>query len=194
MSQPDLSPPFCLETERLLLRDFIEEDWAAIHALSREASVTAFQSWLRLDDEEAARRWVGGTIFHNGLRPRHAYNLAVSLKASGQVIGWLGWGKPSRQELGDLDFGYGLSPAFWGQGLMSEALAAAVDFMFRVQKAEVVFGECDSVNIASARVMEKAGLRLVAEWNEVDEESGATVKMQRYAATRSKFLGDGSFL
>lgn len=194
MSRSDQPPPFCLETERLLLRDFVEADWAAIYALSREPRVTEFQSWLRLADEEAARRWVGEAIFRNGLRPRHAYNLAVTLKASGQVVGWLGWGKSSHPEQGDLDFGYALLPAFWGRGLMSEALAAAVDCMFRVQQAGVVFGECDKINPASARVMEKVGLRLVAEWSKADEESGATVKMQRYAATRNGFLGDGSFL
>lgn len=187
MSHPS---PFCLETGRLLLRDFVEDDWPAIFALSREPSVTEFQSWLRLDDEVAARRWVNEAIFHNGLRPRHAYNLAVTLKASGRVIGWLGWGRPSQPERGDLDFGYALLPAFWGRGLMSEALAAAVDFMFRVQQAGIVFGECDSINPASARVMQKAGLRLVAEWSEVDEESGETVTMQRYAASREE-LEDG---
>lgn len=191
MSRPDQPSPFCLETERLLLRDFIESDWAAIYALSREASVTEFQSWLRLADEEAARRWVADAICHNGLRPRHAYNLAVTLKASGQVIGWLGWGKSSRPERGDLDFGYALLPAFWGQGLMSEALREAVNFMFRVQMAGVVFGECDSVNPASARVMEKAGLRLVAKWSDIDEESGATVTMLRYAARRADYSMDG---
>lgn len=180
--------PFCLETDRLLLRDLSEEDWRAIYALSREASVTEFQSWLRLDDEMAARRWVGDAIFHNSLQPRNAYNLAVTLKRTGQVIGWLGWGKSSRPERGDVDFGYALLPAFWGRGYMSEALRAAVDWMFRVQQAGVVYGECDSINPASARVMEKAGLRLVAEWSDVDEESGGTVTMQRYAARRDEFL------
>lgn len=182
------SPPFCLETRRLLLRDFVEDDWPAIFALSREPSVTEFQSWLRLDDERAARRWVANAIFHNELRPRHAYNLAVTLKAGGQVIGWLGWGRPGRPERGDLDFGYALLPAFWGRGLMSEALTAALDFMFREQQAGVVFGECDKINPASARVMQKAGLRLAAEWSDVDEESGETVTMQRYAASREEYL------
>lgn len=179
---------FCLDTGRLLLRDFVQDDWLAVFALSQEPGVTEFQSWLRLTDEEAAWRWVAEAIFHNALEPRHSYNLAVTLKESGQVIGWLGWGKPSRPELGDYAFGYALLPAFWGRGLMSEALRAAVDFMFRRQKAEIVFGKCDKINPASARVMEKAGLRLAQEWSDVDEESGGTVTMQRYAATRSEFL------
>ena len=180
--------PFSLPTPRLLLRDFVSDDWTAILAMSQEPTVVAFQSWLRLNDENGARRWVAEAIFHNGLRPRHSYNLAVALKESGQVIGWLGWGKPSRPDRGDMDFGYALLPAFWGQGYMSEALRAALDFMFRVLKAGSVFGECDKINPASARVMEKAGLRLVSEWSDGDEESGERVTMQRYATTRHEFL------
>lgn len=193
MSRAEQPSPFCLETPRLRLRDFVPDDWPVIFALSRESCVTKFQSWLRLADEEAARQWVGEAIFHNGLLPRSAYNLAVTLKASGQVIGWLGWGKASRPERGELDFGYALLPAFWGRGYMSEALAAAVDYMFRKQQAGIVYGECDSINPASARVMEKAGLRLVAEWSDVDEESGESVAMLRYAASRDEFLaGSGA--
>lgn len=187
MTQPDPPTSFRLEITRLLLRDFVFEDWPVIYALSCEPTVTGFQSWLRLAHEEAARHWVTEAIFHNSLLPRSSHNLAIIHKESDQVIGWLGWGKPGRPEPGDYDFGYALLPAFWNQGFMSEALSAAVNFMFCVLNAGIVFGECDKANPASARVMEKAGLRLVADWSDVDEENGGKVTMQRYAVTSTEY-------
>ena len=165
MTQPDPPTSFRLEITRLLLRDFVFEDWPVIYALSCEPTVTGFQSWLRLAHEEAARHWVTEAIFHNSLLPRSSHNLAIIHKESG----------------------YALLPAFWNQGFMSEALSAAVNFMFCVLNAGIVFGECDKANPASARVMEKAGLRLVADWSDVDEENGGKVTMQRYAVTSTEY-------
>jgi ribosomal-protein-alanine N-acetyltransferase len=172
---------FELHTPRLLLRDFAPADWPAIHALAMEPQVTRYQSWLRLHTEEQTRRWLRGVISHNQLQPRIAYNLAIELPQPREVIGWLGWGQPSDRSKGDYDFGYALHPAQWGQGYMTEALQAMVQFIFESLGATSIFGECALSNRASARVMEKAGLSLVARWPERDFGIGVAEEHLRFA-------------
>ena len=55
-------------------------------------------------------------------------------------------------------FGYALARAFSGQGLMTEALAAVVEWALAQPGVWRIGDVCDVDNIASARVMEKAGL------------------------------------
>src|SRR3712207_3840485 len=129
-----------------------------IYALSQEPDVTRFQTWLRLSSEEEARQWILNAIDHNQRVPRYAYNLAIVTQHDAQAIGWIGWGRASDPAKGDYDFGYALLPGAWGNGYMTEALQAAVNFMFESLHAELVFGECAESNHGSARVMEKAGL------------------------------------
>jgi RimJ/RimL family protein N-acetyltransferase len=171
---------FELCTDRLVLRDFIQDDWAMVYAMSQAPSVVRYQSWLRLAGEAEARGWVQQAIYHNQLRPRQAYNLAIVQQAPPEVVGWLGWGRPSDRTHGDYDFGYALLPGVWGRGYMTEALRAAIDYMFGSLAATRIFGECASINPASARVMEKAGMVLVDQWDAIDPATGQAEVHRRY--------------
>jgi [ribosomal protein S5]-alanine N-acetyltransferase len=57
------------------------------------------------------------------------------------------------------DFGYVLARAAWGRGLMPEALRALGDWVLAQGGIWRAFATCDVGNHASARVMEKAGMR-----------------------------------
>jgi len=61
---------FECRTPRLILRDFIEDDWTAIFAMSHAPAVTRYQSWLRLANETEAHQWLQQAIHHNQLHPR----------------------------------------------------------------------------------------------------------------------------
>lgn len=56
------------------------------------------------------------------------------------------------------DTGYVLARAEWGKGYMTEALRAIIDVAFAIQGIYRVWAVCDVENMASARVMEKAGM------------------------------------
>lgn len=116
-------------------------------------------------------------------------NCSIILKATGQVIRWIGFGAPSRgkERYCDLSFGYALLPAFWSQGYMSEALAGMLAFAFTTTNARAISDTCDVRNLGSARVMEKAGLRLVERFAETDDESGAQSESYRYVIRREEW-------
>ena len=55
--------------------------------------------------------------------------------------------------------GYSLNRKFWGQGYATEAAEALVKFGFGQLNLHRIFATCDPFNVASARVLEKAGMQ-----------------------------------
>lgn len=147
------------ETEHLLIRDPIREDWRGAHAFLADPAVIR---WIHLGPEaftpEQSQQWIADLIFHNNQHPRFSHNCVIVERDSQQVIGWIGIGKPSHEGIGDLDFGYALARSHWGKGYMTEALKALLDFAFTELGASTVFAECEVINTGSFRVMEKAGM------------------------------------
>ena len=156
---------FSLTTDRLILRNLQADDWRAFHTFSADPVVTRFIDWIRCDIEAESQEWLARASYHNQLQPRQSYNLGIVRQTDDRLIGWLGIGGPNEAKAvwGDLDFGYALNQQFWGQGYMTEALRALLDFCFTLPGITKIFGECNPANIASARVMEKAGLTLEAQ-------------------------------
>ncbi len=172
-----------LETPRLILRDLLPDDWAPMHQLRSDPTVTRYCDYIASETPEQARTWVRETMVHNAMTPRLSYNLAIVRRDDGCVMGWIGIGRASDQTQGEMDFGYALRPAFWGQGYMTEALTALLGFVFRELGATGVYGECDVAHPASGRVMEKAGLRFVGR---VSDEDGS--ESLRYTASAAEWL------
>ena len=136
-----------------------------MHQLRANPIVTRYIHYIRSETEAETYPWILGTVVHNARISRLSYNLVIVRLVPDQVMGWIGIGRSSKPTWGDLDFGYALLPDFWGKGYMSEALEALLGYAFEYLGAQRIFGECESTNGASARVMEKVGLRLEAPRN-----------------------------
>jgi ribosomal-protein-alanine N-acetyltransferase len=65
------------------------------------------------------------------------------------------------EELNEVDVAFRLMPAYWGQGLATEAALASVRFGFAELDLKRIIGLVMPQNIASVRVLEKTGLRYV---------------------------------
>src|SRR5487761_2074365 len=113
-----------LETERLILRDFVSSDWDMLNAIVSDPDITRhmhFANW----DEDKRRQWFMRMVQDaSNPHPWHD-NWAITLCSSGQLIGWLFIGA-SREaaEKGSRGCGYAVDSRFWGQGYMTEALRA----------------------------------------------------------------------
>src|SRR5579884_2069596 len=166
---------FRIPTPRLVLRDLVTEDLDAVHAFRSDPEVARYSEPL-LENVERTATWLDEVMFHNRQRPRSAYNLAISLKDTGQVIGWIGIGDSERYpSKGELSFGYTLNRAQWGKGYATEAASAVVDFGFSALGGTRVSAWCWEENVASARVLEKAGLRFVQRLEETDSASAKAI-------------------
>ncbi len=142
-----------LTTDRLRLRPLTEADTGAIFALYSDPQVTRYLSRPTMATpadaqaaiERAAEEFAAGTAIRVGLAG-----------ADDRVIGTgnllhFNWGC-RRAEVG-----YALLPAFWGQGLASEATAALVAYGFETLDLHRLEAELDPRNEASARVLARQG-------------------------------------
>lgn len=144
-----------LATTRLVLREFVEDDWRVLHAIESRPEVVRYLPFEERT-EASAREYVQGIMVHAREVPRTVFDFAVTL--DGEAIGRCGM----RRKEGELRVGYlwyVIDPAHAGKGYASEAAAAVLGYAFGELKLHRVYGECDPRNASSARVMEKLGMR-----------------------------------
>jgi len=146
-----------LATEPLLLRDFIEDDWQAVHEYAVDPEVVRFMDWGP-NTEQQTKDFIARTIGHRQEEPRRAFELAVVLKDSNRLIGGCGL-RISRPEHHCGDIGYIFNRQFWGHGYATEASRAIVRFGFEQCGLHRIFATCDAQNAGSAHVLEKLGMR-----------------------------------
>lgn len=147
-----------LVTPRLELRRFQADDLEALFGVFGDPEVMRYVGTLRLPLSEAeVREALERAAKHwreHGFGP-----LAVVERATGAVVGDTGLqlleGGP------DVELTCTLARGVWGRGYATEAATAALDWGFGDPRPERIFAVADPENVASRRVLEKAGLRRV---------------------------------
>ena len=145
-----------LETDRLLLREYVEDDAEAFFKLNSDPEVLRFVPDKALLNVEQARQ----ILVDHPIADYRKYGFgrgACILKSTGEQIGFAGL--KYLDELGEVDVAFRLMRAHWGQGLATEAALASVRFGFADLDLKRIIGLVMPENIASVRVLEKTGLR-----------------------------------
>ena len=146
-----------IETARLLLREFEEDDWRAVHEYGSDPEVVTFVPWGP-NTEEESRDFIARQIALQGEHPRNHYGFAVILKHQNQLIGSIGLNVTSRDNREGW-IGYCFTRSLWRRGYATEAAQAVVAFGFKQLGLHRIFATCDVENMASARVLQKTGMR-----------------------------------
>jgi ribosomal-protein-alanine N-acetyltransferase len=143
-----------LETERLVLRQVTADDTEAMFRLMADPRVTRFLGRAPFATADEAARRV--EAFEKEFQARAALAWAVTQRADGQFMGICRYTHfdtfHSRAEIG-----YLLRPEWWGQGMMPEAVSAAVGFGFTRLGLHSVEADIDPANSQSRRLLEKLG-------------------------------------
>lgn len=66
----------------------------------------------------------------------------------------------------DVEIGYGIDPACQNRGYITEAVRALADWAFRDERCTGIFADVSKMNLASSKVLEKAGFTHVSETEE----------------------------
>ena len=150
-----------LETERLVLREFVTEDAESL------ARVISEPETMRYYPAPIDRSGVGQWIDRN--RRRYSDDgvglWAMVLKASGEMIGDCGIIRQQVDEEYLYEIGYHLRRDFWRQGLATEAAIACREWGFANLKADRLISLIRPENLPSRRVAERNGMTI---WKEVD--------------------------
>jgi [ribosomal protein S5]-alanine N-acetyltransferase len=146
-----------LTTDRLILREFIKQDWPAVLAYQNDRLYLRYYHWTGRTAEDV-QSFIQRVITRQHEQPRIKFQLAITLKSSGQLIGNCGI-RMDRAGATEADIGYELDPQHWGQGYATEAAQALVRFGFTILGVHRIWAACVLENSASAHVMEKLGMK-----------------------------------
>jgi RimJ/RimL family protein N-acetyltransferase len=156
--------PVMLTTPRLVLRELRLDDWRDAQQLDSDPQVVRFQSNDVLD-EAGTRAYLERNVAAAQEAPRRVFDLAITRPGEDRFLGRVGV-HVTRPEHRDATLWFTLRRDLWGQGLVTEAARALLDFAFDTLALHRVWGDCDPRNVGSARVMEKLGMRREAHLRE----------------------------
>ena len=149
---------FRRETERLILRDWREDDWA---------------QFLRVTNTPAVMQWLGGVLDGEGQEKQRARVeacraangfcfWAVERKADGALLGFCGLKRadaPGSSVAGEVEVGWRFREDSWGQGFAREAAIAAIDAGFEDFGADEIVALTVEGNAPSWGLMKRLGMR-----------------------------------
>ena len=152
------APEYPIRTERLLLRPYAHSDVDALYAYQRLPEVHRYlysEPRTRAEVEALVAERAGVAV---PTETAPAITLVADLAQTGELVGdcVLFW-RSKEHEQGEV--GYVLNPAYRGRGLATEAVEALLRLGFEELGLHRVAARCDARNTASARVMERAGMR-----------------------------------
>lgn len=162
-----------LETERLILRPFRQEDLQDFYEYASVEGVGEMAGWRHHGSIEESQEILD--MFINEDK-----TFAIVLKENGKVIGSLGVEKYGMEEaltefndyLGR-EIGYVLSKEHWGKGIMPEAASAIIDYLFGSLDLDFLTCGYYDFNSQSKRVQEKCGFKPYRKLN-MDARLGTT--------------------
>ncbi|MFC5585673.1 GNAT family N-acetyltransferase [Nitratireductor kimnyeongensis] len=146
-----------LETDRLVLRNWSEEDRPFFHRINSDDTIMEFFPFRRNREEaDAVMDRIRDGIAKNGFG-----FAAAALKSTGRPIGFVGLHETSglaNLPAGSVEIGWRLAPEFWGNGYVTEAARAWLDFGFDTLDLEEIVSFAVTDNHRSIAVMRRIGM------------------------------------
>jgi RimJ/RimL family protein N-acetyltransferase len=169
-----------LETERLILRLPVPDDFEAFHSWGGNPENTRYMAWGPNDEEQTQ-------TFLAGVKPGRDF--AVVLKDTNAVIGSCGIYPNDANYMGDI--GWILHKDYWKRGYGTELGGELIRYGFEDLKLGRIQAPCAAVNYGSYRIMERNGMRREALhrkafWARVDKEWIDEARKLRRALSKSK--------
>lgn len=145
-----------LPTPRLILREFTDDDFPALHAIETCPETHFYEKGT--PSAEETREYLRRVQADAAKTPRTQIRLAVALRTDRRLIGRM---RLSLQfaDIREWEIGWAIHPAEWRQGYASEAAGALAEYAFKELNAHRLVAFCNIHNAASVRVMEKLGMR-----------------------------------
>ncbi len=143
-----------METERLILRPWRDEDAEALYKYASDPEVGPRAGWPPHKSVEESLEIIR-TIFHSD----HMW--AIELKETKEPIGCMGYMVYGESNINigknDAEVGYWVARPYWNRGICSEALRLLIDYCFNDKGFGTLWADYFPDNPASGKVMEHCG-------------------------------------
>jgi ribosomal-protein-alanine N-acetyltransferase len=176
-----------IETERLLLRKITLNDASDMFEYASNPEVSEYTMWSTHVSLEDTKYFLKSLT--KMYKRRELVDWGIVHKAEKKFIGTCGFVEWSMTH-NRAEIGYALSGRYWGEGYMSEAVNAIIEFGFREMLLNRIMGRCEVNNIASARVMEKVGMQLEGILRQQLFVKGRYWDLKFYSILREEFFDD----
>ena len=174
-----------LETPRLILRPFVMTDapvmfknWAS------DPEVAKYVTWPAHSSVEVTRMVLRD--WTDGYERKNYYKWAITLKEGGTLIGDISVGT-MKEQICSAEIGYCMGRAWWGGGLMTEALEAVIRFMIEQVGMNRLEARHDTNNPASGRVMAKAGMTYEGTLRQCDRNNQGICDAAHYSILKEEW-------
>jgi aminoglycoside 6'-N-acetyltransferase len=147
-----------LTADRLRLRRFTPADLDDFVAYRSIPEIARYQSWDAPYPREEAERFIAELAAQHPDTTGEWFQFAIELRATGQLMGDCA-AAPQGDDPRIVEVGFTLAPGFHGHGYATEAARALLDYLFVARRKHRVIADCDARNTASARVLERLGMR-----------------------------------
>ena len=178
-----------IETERLILRRFNMNDAPAMfNNWAGDSDVTRYLQWKTHESVEESETVLADWI------PQYEkddyYVWAVVPRSCGEPVGSIA--VVNMDERTDkVHIGYCIGKAWWHQGIVSEAFAEIIPFLFDEVKVNRIESRHDPHNPNSGKVMMKCGLKYEGTLRQSDFNNQGIVDASMYALLRSEYRENG---
>lgn len=151
-----------METERILLRPWREEDAEALYRHASDPEVGPRAGWSPHKSVDESRNIIR-TLFAND------HTWAIVQKESREPIGCICYYTPDESNIGigpnDAEVGYWVARPYWNRGIATEALQLLIDYCFRQRGFRTLWADYFPDNQASGRMMQKCGFKDTGQLN-----------------------------
>ncbi len=174
-----------LETPRLILRKLTMADAPDMFEYASDPEVARYVVFAAHRSIEDARAFIGWTT--DRYQKGELAGWGIEHKSARKLIGTAGFGTWDTTHK-RAEIAYALSRLYWNQGLMTEAVREILAFGFRRMELHRVQATCAVENVASARVLEKVGLRFEGTLRGYMLKKGTLFDQKMYAILRDEWL------
>ena len=158
-----------IETERLIMRPFQEDDVERLFLLDSNPEVMKYVGVKPLTQKEQSAKII--KMIQKQYADNGVGRLAVIEKESNLLIGW-SFLKYLTDEINGIknvyDLGYRFLPEFWGKGYATESAKASIEYGYKEMNLDKICAHAHSENVASNHTLKKLGFEEKGAFEEPD--------------------------
>jgi RimJ/RimL family protein N-acetyltransferase len=139
-----------METKRLIIRYFQETDWKDLYNYLSREEIYIFEPGEVISEDKAKEMVLERSV------KRNFY--ALELKENKKMIGHIYFEQIEPKHLNTWEAGFIVNPDYQNKGYGTDALRKIIENGFQENKIHRIIGNCNPENIASWKIMEKAGM------------------------------------